>query len=57
MHKADLINVGLACNAKFIMSCSKDTHVVVWSTKGEHAQDYSIHLSIILLVLLFFCIV
>ncbi len=34
-HKADLINVGIACNAKFIMTCSRDTTINVWDLKGE----------------------
>lgn len=35
VHKADIINIGIASNGKFIMSCSGDTTMVVWSIKGE----------------------
>jgi WD40 repeat protein len=34
-HKADLINIGFSCNAKFLMSCSKDTHINIWNLKGD----------------------
>ncbi|CAF0719924.1 unnamed protein product [Brachionus calyciflorus] len=34
-HKADLINIGISCNGKFIMTCSKDTTVNIWNLKGD----------------------
>lgn len=34
-HKADLINIGISCTAKFIMSCSSDTSINIWDVKGE----------------------
>lgn len=34
-HKADLINVGISSNAKFLMTCSRDTNVVIWDLKGD----------------------
>ncbi len=34
-HQTELINIGLSCNGKFIMTCSRDTIVNVWSIKGE----------------------
>ncbi|CAL1268086.1 unnamed protein product [Larinioides sclopetarius] len=34
-HKADIINIGIACNGHFIMSCSSDTTIVVWDLKGQ----------------------
>ncbi|GFY57154.1 transducin beta-like protein 2 [Trichonephila inaurata madagascariensis] len=33
-HKADIINIGISCNGRFIMSCSSDTSIVVWDLKG-----------------------
>lgn len=35
VHKTDLINIGLSCNAKFIMTCSNDTSIYIWDLKGE----------------------
>lgn len=35
VHKTDLINIGISCNAKFIMSCSSDTSINIWDLKGE----------------------
>ena len=34
-HKADIINVGVSANGKFIMSCSNDTTIVIWNLKGS----------------------
>lgn len=34
-HKLDLINIGISSNAKFLMSCSKDTTVYIWDLKGD----------------------
>lgn len=34
-HKSDLISIGLSCNAKFLMTCSKDTTINIWNPKGE----------------------
>ncbi|GFS56585.1 transducin beta-like protein 2 [Nephila pilipes] len=34
-HKADIINIGIACNGHFIMSCSSDTSIIVWDLKGQ----------------------
>ena len=30
-----MINIGISCNAKFIMTCSKDTTINIWDLKGE----------------------
>lgn len=35
VHKADIINIGIACNGHFIMSCSSDTSIVIWDLKGQ----------------------
>ena len=35
VHKLDLINIGLSCSGKFIMTCSRDTIVNIWNTKGD----------------------
>lgn len=34
-HKAEIINIGIASNGKYIMTCSSDTTMVIWSIKGE----------------------
>ncbi|KAG8175631.1 hypothetical protein JTE90_004509 [Oedothorax gibbosus] len=34
-HKTNIINIGIACNGHFIMSCSDDTMIVVWDLKGQ----------------------
>lgn len=34
-HNADIINIGIACNGHFIMSCSSDTNLTIWDLKGE----------------------
>lgn len=33
-HDYDVISIGIACNGRFIMSCSNDTTIVIWSLKG-----------------------
>lgn len=35
IHKADLINIGISCNAKFIMTASRDTSINIWDLKGD----------------------
>ncbi|XP_064459196.1 transducin beta-like protein 2 isoform X2 [Ornithodoros turicata] len=34
-HKAEILNIGIACNGHFIMSISGDTTLCVWNLKGE----------------------
>ncbi|XP_015914722.1 transducin beta-like protein 2 [Parasteatoda tepidariorum] len=34
-HKVDIINIGIACNGHFIMSCSSDTTINIWDLKGQ----------------------
>ncbi|RNA06630.1 transducin beta 2 [Brachionus plicatilis] len=34
-HKTNLINIGISCNSKYIMTCSKDTTFNVWNPKGD----------------------
>lgn len=34
-HKTDIINIGIACTGNYIMSCSKDTTIIIWDLKGE----------------------
>lgn len=34
-HKEEIINIGISCDAKYIMSCSKDTIIKIWNIKGE----------------------
>ncbi|XP_001636604.2 transducin beta-like protein 2 isoform X4 [Nematostella vectensis] len=34
-HKAEIINIAVASNGKYIMSCSKDTTIIIWDLKGE----------------------
>ena len=33
--KAQLINIGIASNGRFIMTCYKDTTMKVWTLKGN----------------------
>jgi hypothetical protein len=33
-HSAEIIQIGVASNGKFIMTCSRDTTLIVWSIKG-----------------------
>lgn len=34
-HKSDIIHIGIASSGKFIMTCSGDTTLIVWSIKGD----------------------
>jgi transducin beta-like protein 2 len=34
-HKEEIINIGISCDAKYIMTCSKDTIIKIWNLKGE----------------------
>lgn len=34
-HSAEIINIAVASNGKFIMSCSRDTTIIIWNLKGE----------------------
>ncbi|XP_048767458.2 transducin beta-like protein 2 [Ostrea edulis] len=34
-HSADIIYIGIASNGKFIMTCSSDTTIMIWSIKGD----------------------
>ncbi|XP_031553356.1 transducin beta-like protein 2 isoform X2 [Actinia tenebrosa] len=34
-HKTEIISIAIASNGKYIMSCSKDTTIVIWNLKGE----------------------
>lgn len=34
-HSADIIYIGIASNGKFIMTCSSDTTLMIWSIKGD----------------------
>ncbi|GIY59527.1 transducin beta-like protein 2 [Caerostris extrusa] len=38
-HKADIINIGIACNGHFIMSCSSDTSIIIWDLKGQRQRN------------------
>lgn len=35
VHESDVIGVDIACNGKFIMTCSNTTDLVLWDLKGE----------------------
>lgn len=35
LHEDDIIGLGIACNGKFIMSCSNKTDLIVWDLKGQ----------------------
>uniref|UniRef100_K1Q541 Transducin beta-like protein 2 n=1 Tax=Magallana gigas TaxID=29159 RepID=K1Q541_MAGGI len=34
-HSVDIIYIGIASNGKFIMTCSSDTTLMIWSIKGD----------------------
>ncbi|XP_063396087.1 transducin beta-like protein 2 [Mytilus trossulus] len=34
-HTAEIIQIGIASSGRFIMTCSRDTTLIVWSIKGE----------------------
>ncbi|XP_067034291.1 transducin beta-like protein 2 isoform X3 [Acropora muricata] len=34
-HSAEIINIAVASHGKFIMSCSRDTTIILWNLKGE----------------------
>ncbi|KAK3739311.1 hypothetical protein QZH41_017882 [Actinostola sp. cb2023] len=34
-HKAEIINIAIASSGKYIMSCSKDTTIIIWDLKGD----------------------
>ncbi|XP_068750616.1 transducin beta-like protein 2 isoform X2 [Montipora capricornis] len=34
-HAAEIINIAVASNGKFILSCSRDTTIILWNLKGE----------------------
>ncbi|KAL9981141.1 hypothetical protein ACROYT_G009805 [Oculina patagonica] len=34
-HSAEIINIAVASSGKFIMSCSRDTTIILWNLKGE----------------------
>ncbi|GAB6033733.1 Transducin beta-like protein 2 [Chamberlinius hualienensis] len=34
-HKGDIVGLGIASSGKFIMTCSADTKLIIWSSKGE----------------------
>jgi len=35
VHEEDVIGLGIACNGKFIMTCSNKTDLVVWDLRGQ----------------------
>lgn len=42
-HSAEIIQIGVASNGKFIMTCSRDTTLIVWSIKGEVYSTIDTH--------------
>lgn len=34
-HNAEIINIGVACNGNFVMSCYNDTTIKIWTIKGD----------------------
>jgi len=34
-HSAEIINIGIASNGKFIMTCYADTTLKIWDLKGD----------------------
>jgi len=35
LHADDVVGLGIACNGKYMMSCSEKNDLVVWDLKGE----------------------
>lgn len=33
-HSTEIINIAVASSGKFIMSCSRDTTIILWNLKG-----------------------
>lgn len=33
-HEAEIISIGIASNGNFIMTCAKDTSIIIWNLKG-----------------------
>ncbi|KAJ8312489.1 hypothetical protein KUTeg_009862 [Tegillarca granosa] len=42
-HSAEIINIGIASNGKFIMTCSRDTTIIIWSIKGDLYTSIDTH--------------
>ncbi|XP_013777302.1 transducin beta-like protein 2 [Limulus polyphemus] len=42
-HTKDIINIGISCNGRFIMTCSSDTLMVIWDLKGEVLTSIDTH--------------
>ena len=41
-HSAEIINIAVASNGKFIMSCSRDTTIIIWNLKGKAHSSFVI---------------
>ena len=39
-HNAEIINIGISNNGKFIMSADKGTHIIIWSLRGNFLLDW-----------------
>ncbi|XP_069703102.1 transducin beta-like protein 2 isoform X3 [Periplaneta americana] len=43
-HEDDVVGLGIACNGKYIMSCSDKNELVVWDLKGEQLAKVDTYL-------------
>ncbi|KAL5016827.1 hypothetical protein ScPMuIL_006416 [Solemya velum] len=42
-HEAEIIDMGIASNGKFVMTCTGDTSIIIWSIKGEVMANIDTH--------------
>lgn len=39
MHHLEIVGLGIACNGKYIMTCSADGRLVIWDLKGTALEE------------------
>jgi mRNA-capping enzyme len=43
-HEDDVVGLGIACNGKYIMSCSEKNDLIIWDLKGEQLAKVETYL-------------
>jgi mRNA-capping enzyme len=43
-HDDDVVGLGIACNGKYIMSCSEKNDLILWDLKGEQLAKVDTYL-------------
>jgi len=38
-HNAPIVGLGIACNGKFVMSCSEDNQMIIWTLRGSVLEE------------------